>query len=287
MKMTHVKVGQEFYVYTHRKPSTADIFYVGKGKGGRSHSTKSRNPHWRNITEKHGGFCVDIVVSNVDEELAFLIEMELIDKLRQDGVCLANMTDGGDGVSGYKNPKGAHNKGVPCSDEMKARISATLKEKGCLPPIGWNKGLKTPPEVTEKRSASLRASWAKSKQMGERHVSKETRKKMSAAKIGRKLPESTRIKLSEALKANKYARTVPDMTGFKHSDLAREKMSAAKTGRPATNRKAVICRDTGQVFESATAAARSFGKNQHTLIAACCNGSVRTAYGKTFEYQNV
>lgn len=224
-------IPQVFYVYVHRRLVTGKPFYVGKGRANRSHQHCSRNPHWRNIVAKDGGFDVEFVAKKMEEELAFLVEVETIDKYRRLGVGLVNRTNGGDGVSGYRNPNGAHNKGKPVSEEMKARISATLKAKGCLPPIGWNKGQKTPPDVIEKRRHALRVAWAKVKSAGGRTVSPETREKMRAAKLGHVKSDETRRKLSEALKANKFVRKHPDMTGFKHSVESRAKMSASMRGR--------------------------------------------------------
>jgi hypothetical protein len=157
--------------------------------------------------------------------------MEAIDKYRRLGVKLINLTDGGDGVSGYRNPNGAHNKGKPCSEEMKARISATNKAKGVLPPIGWNRGLKTSSDHIEKRRAGLLKRWAARKLAGPIVTSAETRAKQRAAKLGHVKSAETRRKLSEALKANKYVRKHPDMTGFVHSAETRAKMSASAKRR--------------------------------------------------------
>lgn len=273
-----------FYVYMHSRLKSGEPFYVGKGRGARAYADRSRSPYWKNITAKDGGFYANIIVGGLDEELAFLVEMEAIDRYRRLGVKLSNLTNGGEGISGYRFPNGAHNKGKPCSDEIKIRISKTLKEKGCLPPVGWNKGKLTARDIRDKMTASQLARWAEIKRRGGVSVSDDTRAKQRAAKLGRALPEETKRRLSEALKANKYIRSHPDMTGYKHSPETRAKMSASKRGKKARNRKAVGCVDTGEVFESAAAAAKRFGRNGHTLIAACCRGLVSKAYGHQFQY---
>jgi hypothetical protein len=51
-----------------------------------------------------------MVVKNVDEELAFLVEMECIDQLKKLGVNLCNMTNGGEGASGSKRSQETKNK---------------------------------------------------------------------------------------------------------------------------------------------------------------------------------
>jgi hypothetical protein len=225
-----------FYVYVHSRLSNGEPFYVGKGHSRRSHTHKSRSAHWKNIVAKDGGFHANLIAKNMDEELAFLIEMEAIDKYRRVGVKLINLTNGGDGVSGYRNPKGAHNKGKPCSEEMKARISATNKAKGLVPPIGWNRGLSTPEEIVEKMRSAQLARWAKVKQAGGIIVSAETREKQRAAKIGRQLSTEHRRKLSVSLKANKFVRVHPDMKGFVHSAETRAKMSESAKRRCARGR---------------------------------------------------
>lgn len=273
-----------FYVYVHRRLSSGVPFYVGKGHGARAHTQKGRNPHWRNIVAKDGGIDVEIIGRNLDEEMAFLVEVEAIDRYRRLGVKLVNRTDGGEGVTGYRNPNGAHNKGVPCSEEMKTRLSATAKAKGILPPVGWNRGKKTPPDVVERRRPAMLAAWAKAKASGERVVSRETREKMRAAKIGHVKSEETRRKLSEALRANKFVRHRTDMTGYRHSAESRARMSASMKGRKANNARPVRCVDTGEVFESANAAAKALKRHTHSLIAACCRGTVPLAYGLRFEW---
>lgn len=123
--------------------------------------------------------------------------------------------------------------------------------------------------------------------MRAKRMSTESREKMRAAKIGRPLSDVHKQKLSESLKKSEFVRTRPDMSGFTHSEESRAKMSDAKLGMKAHNRKPVRCVESGAIFESAKAAAQNFGRKEHTLIAACCTGSVRTAYGHKFEYVNV
>lgn len=53
----------------------------------------------------------------------------------------------------------------------------------------------------------------------------ETRKKMSLARIGRKLPESTKAKMRGRIPWNK------GKTGFKHTDATKLKMSKTRKGK--------------------------------------------------------
>jgi hypothetical protein len=95
-----------FYVYEHTRNDTGLVFYVGKGSGQRLNCGKNgggkRNPYWKHIVAKAGGFEARKIVNNVDNELANLAEMERIDQLKRLGYKLANITDGGDGTTGHK-----------------------------------------------------------------------------------------------------------------------------------------------------------------------------------------
>lgn len=88
-----------FYIYAHRRMSDKQIFYVGKGSYGRSHSSRNRNVHWRNISNKHG-FFVEIAFGGLSEKEAFRLEREAIEACRQFGCPLTNATIGGEGPSG-------------------------------------------------------------------------------------------------------------------------------------------------------------------------------------------
>lgn len=86
-----------YYVYTHSRETDGSVFYVGKGKGDRAYSLKSRNAHWRNIAKKNG-YTVDIVREQLSEQNAFKYEIELIASIGIDN--LANICSGGKGASG-------------------------------------------------------------------------------------------------------------------------------------------------------------------------------------------
>jgi len=68
-----------FYVYYHINKNTGEIVYIGKGKHNRAWnlSDKSRNEDWVNYKNKND-IIVKIIVADLDEEEAFIIERELI-----------------------------------------------------------------------------------------------------------------------------------------------------------------------------------------------------------------
>lgn len=153
-----------FYVYQHKKADTNEVFYVGKGKNKRAWSCNGRNILWKRTAKKHG-FCVEFIAQDVDEELSFLVEAEAIDKYKAIGINLVNMTDGGEGASGYKHTeehkaslKGNEYwklmkqngfKGKTHSDEQKEKWSAT--RKGVVSP---RKGVTLSDETRKKISES-------------------------------------------------------------------------------------------------------------------------------------
>lgn len=131
-----------YYVYQHRKADTNEIFYVGKGNRRRAWSCVGRNVLWKRTAKKHG-FIVEFIADQIDEELSFLVEHEAIIKYKAIGINLVNMTDGGEGASGYKHTEEHKQamkgnefwklvkqngfKGKTHSDEQKAKWSISRK----------------------------------------------------------------------------------------------------------------------------------------------------------------
>lgn len=125
-----------FYVYLHLKPS-GEVFYVGKGTKKRAWSHNLRNRHWKYIVAYHG-FVVQIHTDKLTEDQAFELERQLIKRYRETGK-LANVTDGGGGVSG------SHvNRGIPKTESHKEKLRQI------------NKGKKQSTETVNKRKESIR-----------------------------------------------------------------------------------------------------------------------------------
>jgi len=178
-----------YYVYHHIRLDENKIFYVGKGKKNRHLETSNRNKYWRNVVNK-AGFHSEILFENLDEELAFLVESELIDKYKKIGLNLVNLTKGGEGPSGYKHTSKTKklisetSKGRKHSEESKIKIG-----------LGW-KGKKRKPFSEEHK---LKLSEA-SKLQKRSPTSQETKNKISKANFGKKRTIEQRIKISEATK---------------------------------------------------------------------------------------
>jgi hypothetical protein len=103
----------EFYVYTYTDPLTGDFIYIGKGKGDRlyrhlcpSHQTDT--PFYRKLRKmicEGRSPIVEKLFDNLTEREAFTFEkfciLSLGRRTNKTGHLL-NLTDGGEGVSGYR-----------------------------------------------------------------------------------------------------------------------------------------------------------------------------------------
>lgn len=176
-------------------------FYVGKGQGKRAHSYRDRNIHWKRIVAKYGHDAVILDHFN-DEQDALAHERYLISSFRALGVPLCNLTDGGEGVSGYvptaetRAKASAVHKGVSHSAEHRAKIGAANKGK-------------------------IRST--------------EARAKVSLVHSGKTISTEHRARITAALKGRKLspehiAKVVAATTGKKRSAEFCAKNSAAKKG---------------------------------------------------------
>lgn len=182
-----------FYVYEHWRLDRDECFYVGKGRGYRAYSSKSRNQYHKAIVAKlrriGSAMEVRIVACGLSEEEAFEIEKARIKFWKDAGVELANATNGGEGVSGLK-------------------MSASTREKMRLAKIGK----KQTPEQIEKRIAPLRGRQVDrdailrgaAKRKG-RKLSEEHKKKISLAHTGKIVSETARASLRKANKGKPWS----------------------------------------------------------------------------------
>ena len=127
----------DFYVYKHIRNDTGDVFYVGKGRKNRANRTDGRNEYWRRIVNKSGGFCVEYVAKNINEKQAFDLEIKTILDMKYKGICLCNLTDGGEGPAGI----------VPTKEH---------KEKISLAKIGISRPFKVVQEARRKKMIGIK-----------------------------------------------------------------------------------------------------------------------------------
>lgn len=91
-------------VYLHIRNDTNKPFYVGIGSIKRAYSKNGRNQWWKriyNITSR----TVHILYDGLTSVEAKQLEIETIQKLKNKGFELCNLTNGGDGRLGSKQPK--------------------------------------------------------------------------------------------------------------------------------------------------------------------------------------
>lgn len=236
---------QSFYVYIHSRLSSGEPFYVGKGRGNRAHSHASRNPHWKNIVRKEDGCHVNLIAHDLDEEFALLLEVETIDKLRRIGANLANITSGGEGVSGLVHTK-----------ESRLKMSSSLKGR--------------------KLSKEHVAKCIKAK-MGH-IVSDETRKKLSSIHSGRKMTEEQRLKLSLSKRGSRLSDS--HKKAISKASLG---VPCPSRSHPSAVSKSVVCVTSGETFPSAADAARHFGCSRPN-ISKCCSGARKKVLGRVFAF---
>lgn len=126
------------YVYTLVDPRNNMPFYVGKGVGRRCyfHSWEAKNTNKtsyklakiRKIQRLGLSVIVKKVEQGVSDAQAIDLECLMISEMRDIGIELTNLTDGGDGIAGYKhNAETIAKTRHDWNDEQKKRISDSLK----------------------------------------------------------------------------------------------------------------------------------------------------------------
>lgn len=229
-----------FYTYAHYRPDNS-VFYIGKGHGRRAWSDKNRNPHWNNVTAKRGDHKVEVLAQWPIEQEAFAHEKFLIWCFRDMGYSMANITDGGEGPTGYRH-----------TEETKAKLSV------------HHKRLHNLPEQKAKNSA-------RNKLKMQDLVHKEKVRAGALAYMTK--PENReRIRQIALLQTSK-----PEFKARQSAlALARMKNPAYRF----LMAKPCICVETGQIFQSQVEAAKWVGTDAKSqTICKAVLGQRKTAYG--------
>jgi hypothetical protein len=96
------------YVYRHIRLDKNEPFYIGIGeKEKRAYSIYDRSALWKKIVKK-SNYEVEILFYDLTWEKACEKEKEFIKlygRIDLKNGCLANLTDGGEGATGYKHSK--------------------------------------------------------------------------------------------------------------------------------------------------------------------------------------
>ena len=215
-----------FCVYELVNSLDDKVFYVGKGRkyrpenhvrvalqGGKYHVHRKI----RKIIARGGKVRIRRVFETAVEQEALNEEVRLIAFYGQEN--LTNMTEGGEGSSGFRHSEDSielmrqKRYGKKPTPESIAKREATRKERG-IP--AWNKGMKMSDEFRQKvRKGGLgKTPWNKGKKM-----SQSFRDKLSRASKGHKMTEENKRKLTEIAKRPK-------------TEEHRRRISASKKGKP-------------------------------------------------------
>jgi len=197
---------RKYYVYMYLR-TNGTPYYVGKGTGDRAYSKNRKFKPPKDLSR------ITFHAQNLTEEEAFAIEIELIQKygrVDNDTGILRNLTDGGEGISGWI-PSEEHiaklsalAKEVLNRPEVRAKLSASTKEAMNRPEVRAKKSaaakeLNNIPEVKKKFVERMTRPEVKEKRR-EAINRPEVRAKMSAsAKEAMTRPE-VRAKKSAAIK---------------------------------------------------------------------------------------
>lgn len=225
-----------FYVYALFRPD-GDVCYIGKGSGnriGRHFALKRhhRNRHLARIIAAAGGELPAVILhAGLDEPTAFAYERAFIQAIGRvaNGGPLVNLTDGGEGPSGFKFPP-----------ETVAAIAAK------------NRGRKRSPEVCAAISAA-KIGQPRPDLVG-KPVSEETRRKLSEANLGKPKPPvspETRAKMS----ASHAGQPRPYLIGRSLSDEQREKLLAGARKPKSEEHKAKLRKPKSPEHRAALSAA--------------------------------
>jgi hypothetical protein len=246
------------YLYRHLNKFNLTPFYIGIGtkqKRGyydissefeRAYTDYCRNSIWHNIANKYG-YIVEIVIESNNYDFIKKKEKELISlygRINNNTGILANLTNGGDGLCGWKPTK-------------EARKNMRLSHLGkCIPK-------ETRIKMSKSRKKYLRQN--PEKMRGKNHpnygkeMSEETKEKIGSSQSGEKHhfygmshSEETKKKMSIS------------HIGVNHTDEAKEKISKALS-------KSVMNIETGEAYNSLTLASEITGKTISNISMHCNN----------------
>lgn len=249
----------KFYVYVHRRATDKRVFYVGKGYAKRAWSKTGRNKYWNNVANKHG-YIIEIVFSNLTELQAFDMEREFISHYGRENLC--NLTDGGEGSSGW----------IP-SDEFKRNVSIT--------------------QTGRKRSEETKN---KLKKIA-KNRSKETINKISESLKGKPQPwhsgDNNAMRNPEVLEMRSgvnhhfFGKKRPDMSGKNHHFFGVRRLDMEGENHP--NAVSVVCIETNVKFNAIEDAVRWLKDNGYkkaigSNISMCCKGTRKRTYGYHWKY---
>jgi hypothetical protein len=189
------------YTYILVDPRNNTPFYVGKGHGRRcyfhveeaKYYTSRKSPKLNKIRKLLSLGLQPIVVKveeGIPDEQAIELECFLIEEIRNHGISLTNMTDGGDGAKGYRHTKehllkmSGRFKGRVFSNEVRQKMRKPKSPEGRMNIAKARLTTTYRPSEETKQKTSTTLLGRPSPMKGRTHTN-ESRAKMSAAGKGR------------------------------------------------------------------------------------------------------
>ena len=305
-----------YYVYEHIRLDKMEPFYIGKGKGERAYDLYRNDHHDAitdkyghavviiadHLTEEEAYWLERDTIEDYVFNLGNGIDIKGHNDYDNELPHLTNMDWGGiGGKSGYKHSEESKrknsesHKGKKQSEETKEKISEKMKgknagekngmfgKKGKDSPIyGEKNGMfgKNPFEnKTEEemeiigRKISEKVSGEKNPMYGKNPFENKTEEEMEI--IGRKISEKNKGKNPYENKTEEEMEIISN----KKSNSMKGKNAGEKSamwGKPAHNRRKVICITTGKVFNSVTEASNYYNVARNT-ISFCCKVKLKSA----------
>ena len=242
----------DFYIYRYIRLDTNTPFYVGKGKDKRANNIAGHNAYCRRIAEKHG-FMIERMINNISEDFAHAKEIEFIALYKAYGWCEANLTNGGEGSSGYKH---------------KEKSKQKMSKPGKLNPMYG----KSRPDLAEYNKSQTGKSWEEI--YGEEKA--KTAKQKKRLDFKEKWKDSKyREKTSESIKEAKLKNNAKVFNVYKAICV-----QPRRRGISAIYEKGEFV----GIWKNKSTCAKDL-KIKDKNISSCLNGKYKQMYGYIFEYK--
>jgi hypothetical protein len=208
---------KQYYTYLWLREKDFTPYYVGKGHGNRAFIGHGHNVKCPKNLERI------VVLHTESEQAAFILEKHLIAYYGRRDLGtgrLRNLTPGGENPPINRWNKGTKGVSKPNSGSFKkGQVSWCKGTKGVM--VAWNKGVK-----------GAQKAWNK----GVKSSPEETQRlrDLAAARVGKKLTEEHKKKISSALIGKSTWKSAAANTGSKRSEETKRKMSEAQKGNTYT-----------------------------------------------------
>lgn len=239
----------KWLVYLHYRHDTGECFYIGKGTEKRAHARDGRNQYWERINAKCGRSVVIAQYFELESD-ALSYEVDLIARFKP----VANITTGGEGVSGLKH-----------TEETKEKCrQATLLLRN--DPVWLNKNIEAMKIAVAKTESRAKISVAR-----KRFFSDNNNKQLQS------------LKQSEFIHNNPEAHAERNRRSIEARQTAEYKI---KSSRVQGGKDFVVYKDNEFVAE--VQIMNEFARNNNLHSAAihrCLTGKQKEHKGYTFKYK--